>query len=488
MFLARPLPQILVGVALAATAGLGQSVDMLVAPSPNEPRWVRPPERLAERSALTPDGRLAEAESAAAEDLAALRRWNDEGRLPRRNGFARLLPTPRSVDLGDLDSRFDPAFEGGLARSRHGTLTWTTRIDVADSWRLRLRLENVSLPQGALLWVYSDDGETRGPFGVDLRSPDGVLYTPSVAGPRLTLEVELPAGIARSGARFELREVVQLFSPQDTVNPLAALGPRGSECLVDAQCITDGDWAPIDMVQKSVGHLQFGGGFVCSGNLLNDTIGSLTPYLLTANHCISNQTDASSLEVFWDYTTAACDSVNWPALASLPRSNGSTLLATGASSDYTLLRLNGLAGDRVLLGWNADGVSHDQTIYRVSHPWPDNSAQPHPHTYTKYRVDTTVPVCDGTPRSSFVHMKNLTSATFGGSSGSASMNAAAQVIGQLTGACGPDPSDGCNFENTEVDGDFAATFPNLREWLAAFFEDDFESGLLDKWSSVTGSL
>ena len=41
-----------------------------------------------------------------------------------------------------------------------------------------------------------------------------------------------------------------------------------------------------------------GSGFACTGGLLADLPGSGTPYLLTANHCISTQAAASSLQVF----------------------------------------------------------------------------------------------------------------------------------------------------------------------------------------------
>ncbi len=456
-------------LSLVPASAMGQSLDMLVAPAPVQSRAAVAPARLAERSALAADSSLTSAEVGAIDELVTMRRWNDEGRLPRRNGFLRPLASPRSVDFGRVErSRSDAVpFEGGVVVSEAGSIRWSARVAVENGWRLRLVLREVFLPEGVRMWVYSDSGETVGPFGLELRGPDATLYTPSVAGPRLTLEIELPRGVDPASASFELRDLVQLFSPQDTVSLVAGLLPKGSECLKDANCVTTSQWEWIDLVQQSVGHIQFGAGFVCSGNLLNNTNEDLTPYFLTANHCFSNQADASSLEVFWDYETPSCDSSNWPDIDSLPRSNGSVLLASGASSDYTLVRLNGLSGNRTLLGWNANGVVNNQMVHRVSHPWPDDSQLPYPHVFTRYRVDTSVPICDGSPRSHFIHTKNVESATFGGSSGAALLNVdKAQVVGQLTGACGPDPNDGCNFGNTEVDGDFKATFPNVQEWLA----------------------
>ena len=50
--------------------------------------------------------------------------------------------------------------------------------------------------------------------------------------------------------------------------------------------------------------------YICTGTLVADTGGSMTPYFLTANHCISTSTEAASLETYWDFTapcgTTAC--------------------------------------------------------------------------------------------------------------------------------------------------------------------------------------
>ncbi|WP_289240874.1 hypothetical protein [Delftia sp.] len=55
-------------------------------------------------------------------------------------------------------------------------------------------------------------------------------------------------------------------------------------------------------------YVQNGQGYVCSGTLINDKAGSGTPYFLTANHCISTQTVASTLETSWFYRTPSCNS------------------------------------------------------------------------------------------------------------------------------------------------------------------------------------
>ena len=71
------------------------------------------------------------------------------------------------------------------------------------------------------------------------------------------------------------------------------------------------------------------------GTLLNNAANDQKPYFLTANHCISTQTEAQSVTVYWNYNTG--DSPP----GGTPTTNGANLLVTGTSSDFSLLLLTG---------------------------------------------------------------------------------------------------------------------------------------------------
>jgi len=52
-----------------------------------------------------------------------------------------------------------------------------------------------------------------------------------------------------------------------------------------------------------------GSSYACSGTLVADTdTASVVPYFLTANHCISTQTSASTMQSYWFYRSSACGS------------------------------------------------------------------------------------------------------------------------------------------------------------------------------------
>src|SRR5207237_5735601 len=85
----------------------------------------------------------------------------------------------------------------------------------------------------------------------------------------------------------------------------------------------------------------------CTGTLLNDQANDQKPYFLTANHCISTQTEAQSANVYWNYNSGEDPTA-------FPSTHGANLLVTGTSSDFTFLLLTGsVPGGLFFSGWEA---------------------------------------------------------------------------------------------------------------------------------------
>ncbi len=437
------------GPVLPATAqSVGPEIvpDFFAAPAESAP----PPLRLAESLAPQPETSLRAAEVGARDALEALQAWNRAGHLPLRAGLVRTLPSRVKARTG-----VSPA----------GNRVWGMRVDVEGAQRLRLHLTQVSLPAGSRLWIYAPGEEARA-FGLDLLGPAGDLWTPSVTGSVAFLEVEAPANAALpADSGFTVEEIME-----GVLAPPAPL--RIAECLIDGTCVSSATLANIADYRKAVGQLDFVIApfeYLCSGALVNDTDSStMIPYFLTANHCIDSQSIASTLEVFWDYKTASCDG-STPGLGSLPRSNGATLIATGESSDFTLLRLTSIPSGRVLLGWNANtsAVPNGTTLYRLSHPAPFDDEYALPQQFSRGMVRTSgVPFCSDAPRPDFLYSQLNQGGTFGGSSGSPVVLSNLQIVGQLTGGCGDNPDDGCDYGNSEIDGAFSASYPSLQAFLS----------------------
>jgi lysyl endopeptidase len=472
---------LVLAILAAVPAAYAQSVGPAEAPAAAVAPAVAPPLRLAEGRSAAPLIALRSARDGAPDQLEALAEWNRSGQLPVRVGFARPLPLTRKVELtaARLENEAIAALAGGyVAPSLRGDLVWSTHVGVAGAHRLRLHLTDTALPKGTRFWVWGL-GEEPQAFGLELLGETGDLWTPSVGGESIFLEVEVPraalvGGVGDVGdvidggkaARFTLREVSQSFRLDAQGQPLEnAPSALDLSCLDDATCTGAGVLGIIAQYRRAVAHLQFidsGTEFICSGALVNDTVAAtFVPYLLTANHCFDTQASANTLEAFWDFKTSTCDGPT-PGLGGLPKSNGATLLATSANSDFTFLRLNSAPGTRVLLGWNASAaaVPNNTQLFRISHPLGNSQA------FSRSTVKTSgVPTCGGVPRPRFLYSQLTDGATFGGSSGAPVILAGGQIVGQLTGGCGDDPDEGCDYSNSEIDGAFSATFPAISAFL-----------------------
>lgn len=439
-----------------------------------------PPARIAAGFAVEPLASLVAAERGAADQVEALTAWNRANRVPLQDGIVRPLPLASEVRFGGgmLDAPAGLHAGGAFVRMGNDATVWGAAVHVDDAFRLRLHLDAVSLPKGTRLWVYGDDGETVA-FGPDL-AHDGSLWTPSVAGPTLRLEVELPHSAAGTKTGFRVDRVAQIFRLDATGAPvLGTLAPKAiDDCLVDISCVSPATFPVVNQASKAVAQLEFVSGFssfVCTGGLLNLADGApagLMPPFLTAHHCISTSAEAASLEAFWDFRSSTCGG-GAPSRGSVPRTNGSSLLVTSAETDYTLLGLAFPAG-RFLLGWDATVPVQpkDTILHRISHPLPVFTILP--QRYTRYRVKGAQErlTCDlekGDPPANdptkFHHTVYLDGGTFGGSSGAPLMTGDGRVVGQLLGACGPNTADGCSVANDELDGNFYSSYDSAAMFL-----------------------
>lgn len=452
--------------------------------------WLSPmPDRLplviGTEVGFVPAATLPSAVEAEAKQVDALFEHNRLGKLPIQNGFARTFDAV-TVTLDDQTQTTESLapFAGGMLVSRGGQLVWSTAIEVADAYAVRLHLEEVKLPADAAIFVGDASGRTFGPFGAELQGPDGDIWLPPVWGSTAVVEIQVGEASVRAGESlvFSLKEIVEIF--EIGVNTKA-----WTDCDIDATCTDSGTLSMISDYYNAVAHLWFIDGsyaYICTGGLVNDTVGaSWIPYLLTAHHCFSTQAPASSLTAYFDFKTSTCDGTP-PFLGSVPQVSGSTLLATNASSDFTFVELSGNpSGTNYYLGWTPDAPAHGTTLHRVSHP--DGTAQ----KYSAGSFNATGGiVCPGKDRPDFHYSSPTTGSTTGGSSGAPVIIDAlgGQIVGQLLGTCHYTTWDDCNYGTYNwIDGAFGTTYSSISSWidpeLGLIFSDGFENGGFSEWSS-----
>ena len=368
---------------------------------------------------------LAALEATSENDILSLRHWNESGRTPARVGITRELEQTLAIAPATQLLSTEP-------------WRWRGSVTLADAHRLRLKLTNLHIPQSATMWVYGESGAAER-FDTSLAS-DGTLWTPSVEGSVITLEIE-----SATGASFDISTVVDIRNADEVIG-------LGGECVEDAKCYTG-----LDELSTTVAHMVYmatDGAYICSGGLIIDSAQTFAPYFITANHCISTAAEASSLETFWDFRTSSCGAAP-PSKNNLPRVKGSTILSTSAPYDLTLLRLNAVPpGTRYFLGWTSTPVSVGQMLYRLSHP------EGQPLRFSTAKVETTSAICSDTPRSRYIYSQPDVGTVLGGSSGSPVLNADGRVVGALSGAC-PGSADPCGTVVRTTDGSFSAAYETI---------------------------
>lgn len=260
-----------------------------------------------------------------------------------------------------LNQPLSAAKDGAAFQIPEGKL-FLLRVATAGAVMARLHFNQVALPTGARLFVYSranpDDAHPLhipGDNGLNVVG-QGEFWTPPMSGEEIVVEYLAPDngahGVATSPP-FIVDQVSHIF-----------FDPRSTEQNGAAACNLNvpAEWSEA---AKSVGLLQFAtpkGEFACSGVLLNTSRTDNQPFFLTANHCLSESRFARSVTVNWLYTSG-----NQPGSGS-PQTQGGTVIATGVAGDFSLMQLNSIPAGVRRAGWSADPVAAGTRITSVHHP------------------------------------------------------------------------------------------------------------------------
>jgi len=247
----------------------------------------------------------------------------------------------------------------------------------------------------------------------------------------------------------------------------SGVGDSGS-CNIDAAC--DASWKNRSNAVAKMIYTSGAYSYLCSGTLLNDATSSRTPYFLTANHCISSQSVASTLNTYWFYRSSSCNSGQLsPVYQAL--STGATLLYHGSDTDSSFLRLNSTPpGGVTYSGWTT--VAPTKTIAATGLHHPKGDLLKISYGSITDFLNCTTPNLDGSFNCSssvtgnYVDIRYTSGTTEGGSSGSGIfLNDSQHLFGQLYGG----NSTCSNLSGSNIYGRFdrAYSVGNLGQWLNA---------------------
>ena len=242
-----------------------------------------------------------------------------------------------------------------------GSSIWQLKITSYDAYSLNLIYDVFNIPPGAEFFVYSEDKSmVLGAFTNLNHKPHGGFSTAPVIGETIVLEYNQPSNSTFDG-EFNIESVAQDYTDIFAKNSSRGYGDSGT-CNNNANCPEGDNWQ--DQISSVAMILTSGGSRLCTGSLINNTEQDLTPYFLTANHCLGGN---NSWIFMFNYESSGCTNQDGPTNMTV---SGSTLLANSSGSDVALLELNENIPDNYNVyyaGWDVSGNTPSTPVC-IHHP------------------------------------------------------------------------------------------------------------------------
>lgn len=331
-----------------------------------------------------------------------------------------------------------------------GTKIWRFHISSRNAFALSLIFDSFHLPEGSKLYLYNPDNSIIfGAYTSLNNSEDEIFATPLLKGEELIIEYSEPP-IVKEEYKLHIEFVVHDY--KDVLN---FYENRDRECGVNVVC-SEAD--PFVDQYSAAAWLDMGG-WICSGAMINNTNQDLTPYFLTADHCVDGLSPGV-FRFYFNYETTSCGGT-YASYGSY--AYGSTLRSRSYSMDpdFALLEINGSIYDSwgvYYAGWNRSS-SAPTISCGVHHP----SGNPKKINFDNDQASSWY---WDFPTYSHWQVYWDEGGTEGGSSGSPLYDDDGRIVGQLSG--GPEGACGDTYDlygklSRAWDGSSSST--RLRDWL-----------------------
>ena len=309
--------------------------------------------------------------------------WQGSKALAPDEGGVRQTGVARALDAMDSDDKVTHLLQWKALPSgqKVAALQWVA----ADAYGLRLGLEFSALPAMAVFRLYASPEaavsyEVTGAallerLVADAQTGKRTWWTPDV-GPAPVLEILLPAALPTSSLQWAMPQLSQIVVPPSASELLklsdAAVPTekrRPNACQGDVNC-QDALLDQRDAVIR-IFYVNQGRTFQCTGTLVNNPRQDLTPYVLTAAHCVGDQAAASTVQTSWFYYSQSCNS-NQLFAGHTERFSAARWLASSSANDMTLLQLNEAPPAGALFaGWDATALPAGTPVAGLHHPHGD---------------------------------------------------------------------------------------------------------------------
>lgn len=287
--------------------------------------------------------------------------WRSLSKQAGQEDFRSLrFALPLAVDIS-------PSSQGEWQTLAGGKRLWRLSLKAGGAQSLGLRFDRYRLPRGAKLYIHGKGGVVRGAYTEENNNPHNELNIAHMRGETLTLELNLPEGIAPSEVQLHLSQVQYgALDPYQTGESLRASSAfniagepfynlRGTG-LSRLSCAPNVVSYPEYRNQsRSVLLLVMEGNTMGTGTLINNSSGDGTAYVLTAAHNL-NRVYNGEVNT-WAEVEAVCRTIVFFFGFESPSKDqdmrgteeltlsGAELIAYNTEADMALLKISGLPTD-----------------------------------------------------------------------------------------------------------------------------------------------
>lgn len=310
---------------------------------------------------------------------------------------------------------------------KNDTLYYNVSVLSKDAYSLNLIFEDVSIPEGAHLSVYGADSADFKTYTSDDVFLAGVLATPLVQGEVIYVCYAEKNNLSKSGS-WTIKQVAHDY--KNAYLKPSLMKSTASSCNVDINCDEGADW---QVEKQAVCKMLIQGVTLCTGTLVNNTAKDMTPYIITANHCVASESKALRTVFYFDYENETCGTASAKPSKTI---SGSSLVATSPTGkvDFSLLKMSEIPPkyyNPYYAGWNVASSIGKGTAC-IHHPKGD---------VKKISVDKDKPSTGTLSTGGIKYVEDgnwlisrwETGTTEGGSSGSPLFDNEHHVIGMLSG-------------------------------------------------------
>lgn len=288
--------------------------------------------------------------------------------MPEVDAQSLLEEDAATAGIPDLPLRYAKVLDTDLNFNNSGTWEnlpdgsriWRLEIKSYDAKSLNLNYKNFFMPKGATFFVYNlNKSMVLGAFTEKNNKENGQFATATTTGFVTIVEYYEPVYSKGKGS-FTISQVVHAYKDIMGFSAFLEL-----PCNININCPIGAPW--VDQ-KRSVAKMTFqqgGGGFLCTGSLINNTLENRTPYFLTAQHCESD--NWNTLVLNFNYESVTCSSLNSGAFQSV---TGASSISENFDTDVRLLLLNNpvpASANAYFNGWDKSGAT-PQSETAIHHP------------------------------------------------------------------------------------------------------------------------